>query len=100
MSSSIDRRSINRGETLGFMFSLTPRSTEALTCQITLLSKRGGADLMTPRTIDIDSLGHFTGTLSETETDIAPGEYFLVATLTGSNIRRELEQRFTVRDAW
>jgi hypothetical protein len=97
--SKIDRRTINRGETLGFTFGID-RMNAALACEITILPKRGGSDLITPRNIPVSPRGVFTGTLTEAETDLAPGEYFLVATITGTDVRREIEQRFTVREGW
>ena len=100
---SIDRRTINRGETLGFCFALSRKENPdsvSLECEITVLGKRGGVDLITPRSIDQDGFGQFIGILSEAETDLSPGEYFLIATITGTDIRRELQQRFTVREAW
>jgi hypothetical protein len=99
----LDRRSINQGETLGFTFGMSRKDgvgSDGLSCEITIRAKRGGIDLISPREIQPDAKGLFVGTLSVSETDLPPGEYFLLATITGTDLRREIEQRFTVREAW
>lgn len=100
--SSIDRRTINRGETLGFTFGLDSRYRDALPleCKVTIQTKRGGDDLITPIDVEQNSRGMFVGKLTADETDLPAGEYFVVARITGQGIYRELERRLTLLESW
>ena len=98
-ANSIDRQSISRGESLGFMFEVEKVPADAI-CTIHVRQRRGGDDQITARVVEADAQSRYIGTLTPEETDLAPGQYFLIADMQGTDFAAELWQRFVVREAF
>jgi len=98
--SALNRYEIHRGESLGFELYLDQTSPSSWTCTIDVKANPDGSSLITPRTISHVANGLFSGFLKDTETDLTPGIYFLVAKFTYTD--KEIQQvlRFRIKKAW
>ena len=98
--SELDRYDVYRGESLDFQFLTYENDPSGWTCQIDVKANKAGSSLITPRTISYYGNGLFKGFLTATETDLAPGQYFLIAKFTNTDQERQEALRFHVKQAW